>query len=95
MALAMQSDLRQTFGALGDSSRYQIAQLLLNQPELCVSELATKIGITAAGVSQHMRVLVQAGIVHPKRVGQKMCYQLNDEVTRVRRVLQLINEEQL
>lgn len=95
MVLAIQTDLRQTFGALGDSSRYQIVQLLLNQPELCVSELATKIGITTAGVSQHMRVLAQAGIVHPKRVGQKMCYQLNDEVTRVKRVLQLVNEERV
>lgn len=90
--VAVHTDLRRTFGALGDASRFAIVKLLLARPELCVSEVAKQVGITTAGVSQHMRVLNEAGIVSPKRMGQKMCYQLKTEPSELKYVLQLMNE---
>lgn len=64
------------FSALGDGTRYKIVKLLKERPELCVSEVAQKVGITTAGISQHMKVLEQSGLVSPQRMGQKTCYRL-------------------
>ena len=70
------TDIQAMFSALGDGTRYKIVKLLKEQPELCVSEVAEKVGITTAGISQHMKVLEQSGLVSPQRMGQKTCYRL-------------------
>lgn len=78
------------FSALGDPTRFKIVQLLSTKQQLCVSEVAQEVGISTAGVSQHMRVLEQAGLVHPQRQGQRMCYQLDYDNNAA--VLQLIDQ---
>jgi len=66
------------FAALGDPNRYKIMKILYRNEDVCVSEVATKIGISTAGVSQHMRILEQAGLVRKTRKGQKICYQVDE-----------------
>ena len=78
------------FSALGDSNRYRIVKLLRNDPTLCVSEVAKKIGISTAGVSQHMKILENAGLVTPKREGQKICYRIADSDRTNRAILKII-----
>ena len=78
------------FSALGDSTRYKIVKLLKTKPELCVSEVADKIGISTAGVSQHMKILEQSGLVRPQRMGQKTCYQLQADDDSNKTLLKLI-----
>ena len=46
---------------------------------VCALLLAEKLGITQATLSEHMRVLVQAGLVVPKRIKQWTFYR-RDEV---------------
>jgi DNA-binding transcriptional ArsR family regulator len=65
------------FHALGDPNRFKIIRLLSGSTSLCVSEVALKVGITTAGVSQHMKILERVGLVKPKRMGQKICYQID------------------
>lgn len=64
--------------ALGDKNRYKIIEILSKDNDICVSGVASKIGITTAGVSQHMRILEQAGLIKKLRKGQKMCYQIDE-----------------
>lgn len=77
------------FAALGDPNRYKIMNILSRNNDICVSEVADKIGISTAGVSQHMRILEQAGLIKKLRKGQKICYQLdegkseNDEILKI------------
>jgi DNA-binding transcriptional ArsR family regulator len=78
------------FNALGDSTRYKIVKLLKSKPELCVSEVADTIGISTAGVSQHMKVLEQSGLVRPQRMGQKTCYRLQADDDSNKTLLKLI-----
>ena len=78
------------FSALGDKNRYQIFQLLSRDTELCVSQVASEIGISTAGVSQHMKVLEKAGLVRPHRLGQKICYQVTSEKSETAKLLKLI-----
>lgn len=68
-------------------------RLLLVNPELCVSEVAERVGISTAGVSQHMQVLERAGLLRRQRNGQRICYQLNQESLASREILKLIEGE--
>jgi len=68
------NDLIKKFSALGDKTRFRLFELLLQNDDICVSELAQEINISNAGVSQQLKIMEQAGIVTRHRKGQKICY---------------------
>ena len=49
---------------------------------VCALLLAEKLGITQATLSEHMRVLVQAELVQPKRIKQWTFYRRDEERIR-------------
>lgn len=65
------------FRALGDKTRFRLFQLLVEKPEACVGQLAESLKISSACVSQHMKVLSDAGLVTRVRSGQRVCYKLS------------------
>ncbi len=68
-----------------------MVQLIKSQPTICVSELASEVGITPAGASQHLDVLQRVGLLKPYRDGKKVCYELiNDETNQ--QLLKLMGE---
>src|SRR6516162_2382896 len=46
---------------------------------VCGVLIAQKLGVSAPTVSEHMRVLVRAGLVRPKRIKQWTFYRRDDE----------------
>jgi ArsR family transcriptional regulator len=46
---------------------------------VCAVLIAEKLGITQATLSEHMRVLVHAGLVTPKRIKQWIFYRRNEQ----------------
>lgn len=66
-----------------EPSRFQIIQILLSgDKELCVNEIADRIGSTPSAVSHHFAKLELAGIVDNYKVGRKVCYRVkNGEFT--------------
>ena len=56
---------------------------------VCAQLLAEKLGITQATLSEHMRVLVQAGLVLPKRIKQWTFYKRNE--ARIREIKRSIS----
>jgi ArsR family transcriptional regulator len=56
--------------ALADPTRFRILQTIANARESCCGELARDFPITQATVSQHLKVLTDAGLVEPRRQGQ-------------------------
>jgi len=62
--------------ALGDKTRYKIFKLILENNELCVTEIAEYLHISVPAVSQHFRTFELIGLVDKDRVGQKICYKL-------------------
>lgn len=78
------------FAALGDPNRYKIMNILSNNDDICVSEVAEKVGISTAGVSQHMRILEQAGLIKKLRKGQKICYQIDDGKSENTEILKIV-----
>ena len=74
------------FKALSDPTRLKLVKLLNDcQPgvckggPLCVNALAHQLGVTQSAVSQHLRVLRQAGLVRGARQGAFMHYSLDPD----------------
>jgi len=61
---------------LGDTTRRAIFEHLAEQP-LAVGELAAKLPVTRPAVSQHLKVLKDAGLVMERVAGTRHIYQLD------------------
>jgi DNA-binding transcriptional ArsR family regulator len=83
--------LSDIFKALADPTRLRLLKLLSGQSVvfcggncdgrafLCVGALAEKLSVTQSAVSQHLRILRQAGLVKGERKGTFMHYSIDDE----------------
>jgi DNA-binding transcriptional ArsR family regulator len=66
----------QGWEALGDPSRFAIVQCLADRPR-AVGDLAEELPISRQAVSQHLRVLKDAGLVSSRADGTRRIYRLN------------------
>lgn len=64
--------------ALGDEKRFMIVSLLL-EFDLCVEALAVRLGISKSAVSQHLKILRDAGFVRGEKRGYFTHYSVNRE----------------
>jgi len=78
-----------TMQLLGDKTRYAIFKLLASEEELCVSEIASRLNISPSAVSQHFRNFEILRLVEKERMGQKICYVLNNEDELVQELREL------
>jgi len=65
-----------TLTALGDPTRRSILELLAQHPS-AVGELAASLPVSRPAVSQHLKVLKEAGLVLEERDGTRRVYELN------------------
>ncbi len=72
------SELGRTLKVLGDENRFRIIELLLEH-DLCVGALATRLGVTKSAVSQHLKVLREAGLVRGDKRGYFTHYRVDRE----------------
>lgn len=80
----MDAYLQAGLDALGDPTRMAIFQKLANGP-VPVHELARTLPVSRPAVSQHLRVLKDAGLVTDSKSGTRRLYQLDPEgVARLR-----------
>ncbi|AEH88929.1 ArsR family transcriptional regulator [Mesorhizobium sp. LNHC221B00] len=70
--------------ALGDPTRRTVFELLVEQP-CSVTELAHALPVTRSAVSQHLKVLKDAGLVADTRSGKQRIYRVDpDGLARLR-----------
>ena len=71
-------ELAEIFKALSDPTRLRLVKLLGEHGgSLCVNALAHRLEVTQSAVSQHLRVLRQAGLVNGQRHGYFVHYSLD------------------
>lgn len=80
MAVPDQQDVTRVFRALSVEKRVEIVRLL-GERALCVGALSHLLGISAGAVSQHLRILRDAGIAKPDRRGYFTHYSLAPEAS--------------
>jgi DNA-binding transcriptional ArsR family regulator len=64
--------------ALGDPTRREIFERLADHPR-AVGELASELPVSRPAVSQHLKVLKEAGLVVDRRAGNRRIYQLDPD----------------
>ncbi len=64
--------------ALGDTTRRAIFELLADGPH-AVGDIARQLPVSRPAVSQHLKVLKEAGLVVDQQVGTRRLYRLNPE----------------
>ena len=72
-------DYESIFKALGESTRIKIVKLLSIKP-MYVCELESVLEMSQPRISQHLRILKQAGLLDMKKEGQRAVYSLNESV---------------
>ena len=73
-----QRSLAKIFKALGDETRLEIVRMLVGK-ERCVCAFLTSFPMSQPAISNHLRVLREAGVVIDSRDGRWIFYRLNPE----------------
>lgn len=79
---------------LSDPTRLRILQALFGaQEDMCVYEIAEKVGSSQSATSHQLAKLEAYGVVICYREGQKMCYELSQSplVADIKKALSLFN----
>ena len=66
-------DLEKMVKALGEPMRFRIFTLLLERKH-CVRSLSNELNISEPAVSQHLKILREAGLVYGERCGHHIHY---------------------
>ncbi|PFG41736.1 ArsR family transcriptional regulator [Isoptericola jiangsuensis] len=71
-------DLARTFKALADPARVQLLATVAASPdaEACVCDLTAPVGLSQPTVSHHLKILVEAGLLHREQRGRWAYYRL-------------------
>jgi ArsR family transcriptional regulator len=67
------------FKALSDPTRLEIIALLMESQNLCVNVIAEKTGMSQPAISQHLKVLKNAGFLEAKKMGMHVHYSINQK----------------
>jgi ArsR family transcriptional regulator len=78
------SRLAAAFDALSEPNRCLIFRALLRTAEVSVGQLASVVGISEPLASQHLKILLQAGLVSKQKVGKNVYYRINSQDPLVR-----------
>lgn len=75
--------------ALGDKTRFKMFKIMQNSKQMCVSEIASELGLSVPAVSQNFRIMELVGLVDKQRDGQKMCYELKMSNPLIKKLIQI------
>ncbi len=67
------------FKVLGVETRVKIIELLKSNGPLGVKDISSDLGVTPSAISQHLKILKQAGLVRSERQGYWIPYSINEE----------------
>src|SRR6476469_792974 len=86
--------LARVFAALGDPTRLRLVALLCAGGALSIAQLTATTHISRQGVTKHLEVLAQAGVVQDVRSGRERLWQLDPaQIEEARRTLEVIGQQ--
>jgi ArsR family transcriptional regulator len=68
--------------ALADPARLQLLSIVLASGAACICDLTEPVGLSQPTVSHHMKVLVDAGLLHREKRGRWVHFSVNGEALR-------------
>lgn len=86
--------LASVFAALGDPTRLRMVALLCVGGAFSIAQLTASTDISRQGVTKHLQVLAQAGVVSDVKVGRERLWQLEpDQIEAARQSLEVIGQQ--
>ena len=79
--------IAELFKGFADPTRVHILSLLLQNRELCVTEIAEAVELSQSAISHQLRVLKQMHLIKFRREGKNLWYSLADD--HVKTILQM------
>ncbi len=70
------------FEAVAQPTRRSIVEMLASSGQLTASEIAARFKVTQPAISQHLKILREAGLVRMKKHHQQRIYEVNPEAVR-------------
>ena len=94
-ALVKSSDtLANVFAALGDPTRLKLVAVLCAGGALSIAQLTANTHISRQGVTKHLQVLADAGVVRHMKQGRERLWQLEPgQIEEAKRTLELIGQQ--
>lgn len=88
------ADPTPVFAALGDTTRLELVSRLSDGRAHSIAQLTDGLGLTRQGVTKHLRVLQQVGIVNSSRVGRESRFTFSPEpIDQVRSYLETVSRQ--
>jgi DNA-binding transcriptional ArsR family regulator len=82
------------FAALGDATRLKLVALLCAGGALSTAQLTAATHLTRQGVTKHLQVLAQAGLVRDEKSGRERLWRLEaGRLIEAQRALQMIGRQ--
>jgi len=84
--------LPQVFGALSDPGRLQIFKMLLENQNICVSDIANILGVSIPAASRQLTILESSGLVEKIRKGQSTCFRVLENNQTTKSVIRILGQ---
>lgn len=82
------------FAALGDPTRLKLVAVLCAGGAISIAQLTADTDISRQGVTKHLQVLAEAGIVRDVRQGRERLWQLDPaQIEEAKRTLEIIGQQ--
>ncbi len=86
--------LAAVFAALGDPTRLKLVAVLCAGGAFSIAQLTANTEISRQGVTKHLQVLGDAGVVRDVKVGRERLWQLDPtQIEQAKRTLEVIGRE--
>ncbi|MDD1621172.1 MAG: metalloregulator ArsR/SmtB family transcription factor [Methylococcaceae bacterium] len=86
--------LAQVFAALGDPTRLKLIAVLCAGGAFSIAQLTANTDISRQGVTKHLQVLADAGVVRDVKLGRERLWQLEpSQIEEAKRTLEAIGRE--
>ncbi len=72
-------DAGSVFVALAERTRFAITELLAARGPMSAGTISAEFAASAPAISQHLKVLREAAVVHVERRGQSRVYRINEK----------------
>ena len=88
------SSLADVFAALGDPTRLRLVAVLCAGGAFSIAQLTANTDISRQGVTKHLQVLAEAGVVRDVKVGRERLWQLDPaQIEEAKRTLETIGRQ--
>jgi DNA-binding transcriptional ArsR family regulator len=82
------------FAALGDPTRLKLVAVLCAGGAFSIAQLTANTNISRQGVTKHLQVLAEAGVVRDVKQGRERLWQLDpDQIAKAKQTLELIGSQ--